>query len=202
MRVSHADRDRTVERLRVAAGEGRLTVAELEERLEAALEARVFDDLAALTADLPADGVPGDLAASGIAVAPPGTVAAVPRDVLRIDRVGGGARRSGPWVLPRRIEVSVIGGSVRLDLGEAVVMFPVLEIDVAIKGGTLLLTVPPDVVVDTDEVSAIGGGVRQRAGLAATGAVRLRVVVTGSIHGGNVVVRGSRSRRSPRRAGR
>ncbi len=57
LRASHEDRDRAVEILRVAAGDGRLTAAELDERIEAALTARTSGELAALTADLPA--VPG-----------------------------------------------------------------------------------------------------------------------------------------------
>ncbi|MFG2805992.1 DUF1707 domain-containing protein [Streptomyces massasporeus] len=40
--------------LRVAAGEGRLSLEELEERLETALSARTVGELAVLTADLPA----------------------------------------------------------------------------------------------------------------------------------------------------
>jgi hypothetical protein len=42
-----------VDILRVATGDGRLTLAELEERLEVALSARTIGELAALTADLP-----------------------------------------------------------------------------------------------------------------------------------------------------
>ena len=53
LRASHADRDLAVDILRVAAGDGRLTVAELDERLEAALTARTISELATLTADLP-----------------------------------------------------------------------------------------------------------------------------------------------------
>ena len=41
LRASHEDRDRAVERLRVAAGDGRLSADELDERLEAALTAHV-----------------------------------------------------------------------------------------------------------------------------------------------------------------
>jgi Domain of unknown function (DUF1707) len=40
LRASHEDRDSVVELLRVAAGDGRLTPAELDERLELALTAR------------------------------------------------------------------------------------------------------------------------------------------------------------------
>jgi hypothetical protein len=52
--ASDADRERIAERLRAAAGEGRLTPAELEERLESAFSARTDAELEPLVADLPA----------------------------------------------------------------------------------------------------------------------------------------------------
>jgi hypothetical protein len=64
LRASHADRDQVVELLRVAAGDGRLSPEELDDRLELALTARTYAELAALTADLPAT--------PGAAVVPPG----------------------------------------------------------------------------------------------------------------------------------
>jgi uncharacterized protein DUF1707 len=53
LKASHADRDLAVDILRVAAGDGRLTAAELDERLDTALTAHTISELAALTADLP-----------------------------------------------------------------------------------------------------------------------------------------------------
>jgi hypothetical protein len=53
-RASDAEREETAERLRVAAGDGRLDHDELEQRLEAAYSARTVGELAELTADLPA----------------------------------------------------------------------------------------------------------------------------------------------------
>jgi hypothetical protein len=53
LRASAADRELAVDILRVAAGDGRLTLAELDERLEAALSASTLGELATLTADLP-----------------------------------------------------------------------------------------------------------------------------------------------------
>ena len=58
LRVSHGDRDRAVEVLRVAAGDGRVTAEELDERLEAAVTARTHGELAALTTELPAIPIP------------------------------------------------------------------------------------------------------------------------------------------------
>ena len=53
MKAADSDRDRTVERLRDAAAEGRLTPDDLERRVESALAARTYAELEGLVADLP-----------------------------------------------------------------------------------------------------------------------------------------------------
>ncbi len=58
LRLSDAERDAVVARLREAALEGRLEVAEFSQRLDVALHARTHGDVAALTADLPAPASP------------------------------------------------------------------------------------------------------------------------------------------------
>ena len=61
MRASHTDRDQAINRLKAAFVEGRLTTDELVTRAAQAFSARTYADLAALTADLPAEpaAVPG-----------------------------------------------------------------------------------------------------------------------------------------------
>ncbi|MFI6153370.1 DUF1707 and DUF4190 domain-containing protein [Kitasatospora sp. NPDC051170] len=59
MRAGHADRDRTVDVLKAAFAEGRLSVQEYEHRHEAAAAAQTYGQLAALIADLPSGPVPG-----------------------------------------------------------------------------------------------------------------------------------------------
>lgn len=53
--MSDADRESVVRRLRRAVGEGRLTLAEFDERVAATYAARTRGDLDELTADLPPD---------------------------------------------------------------------------------------------------------------------------------------------------
>jgi hypothetical protein len=53
LRASDADRELIAERLRHAAGEGRILAEELEERLETAFSARTYGELDAVVADLP-----------------------------------------------------------------------------------------------------------------------------------------------------
>lgn len=57
MRTAAADRDRAIEVLSTAYGEGRLTKEEFDERSEQALAARTYADLSSLLEDLPG-GVP------------------------------------------------------------------------------------------------------------------------------------------------
>src|SRR5271169_5576361 len=96
LRASHEDRDRVVELLRVAAGDGRLTSEELDERLERALTARTLGELAVLSADLPT----GSMVVAG-------GQAPEPKDTARIDVRSGNAKRDGRWLVPRRLEVRV-----------------------------------------------------------------------------------------------
>src|SRR5690242_8900146 len=59
MRASDRDREVTAERLRHAAGEGRLLPEELEQRLHAAFTARTYGELAATVRDLPSSAMSG-----------------------------------------------------------------------------------------------------------------------------------------------
>jgi hypothetical protein len=54
LRASDDDRERAADRLRRAAGEGRLLAEELEERLERVFSARTYGQLSAQVSDLPA----------------------------------------------------------------------------------------------------------------------------------------------------
>ncbi len=58
IRAATADRERTVDVLKAAFAEGRLTQDEYTERMGSAYEARTYGELAALVADLPAGPMP------------------------------------------------------------------------------------------------------------------------------------------------
>ncbi|HTZ90949.1 MAG TPA: DUF1707 domain-containing protein [Streptosporangiaceae bacterium] len=174
LRASHEDRDRVVEMLRVAAGDGRLTAEELDERLEAALTARTQSQLAVLTADLPA--------------APGPAVPSAP-DVLRMVHMGGNARQLGQWIVPKRIEVRCTGGNVRLDFTQAQITGPVLQIDALVRGGNFVIITRPGVVVDISGVEVIGGSANVRPPRGPQPPVILRVEIAGQVWGGNLRAR-------------
>lgn len=182
LRASHADRDRVVDVLRIAAGDGLLTADELDERVEAALSARTVSELAVLTADLPpvsaTGGVPG----------------AEVKDVVRIEGVHSGAvERVGRWVVPRRLELAVTYCEVRLDFTDAVITHDTLRIDVGMTGKTLTLVTRPGIVVDTDGLQLAHSRIKYRRTAASSATpVILRVELIGQKAYGRVVVRPAR----------
>jgi hypothetical protein len=85
IRASDADRDKVVDILRAAYGEGRLSLEEFDERTTAAYAAKTWSALRELTADLPAGvGMAGPgLPAAGIPPGPPGFGPGEPRPADR-----------------------------------------------------------------------------------------------------------------------
>jgi hypothetical protein len=178
LRASHQDRDRVAELLRIAAGDGRLTAEELDERLGKALTARTYGELAALSKDLPA--------APGL---PAGMSAAEPKSLVRIDRRSGNAKRDGRWLVPHRIEVRVTSGHIKLDFTEAVITHSSLQIDADVRSGTLKLLTKPGIVVDADDVAVRSGSCKVRAPWGPDGPVILQIQVTGKVGSGHITAR-------------
>jgi len=115
LRISDADRHRVAELLREAAGEGRLDIEELDERLEAAYSAKTYGDLVPLTADLPLGATQHPQPAR-----PMPSVPGVP--AVRYDSsvaIMGGTSRKGVWeVGPTHTAFALMGG-VDIDLRQA-----------------------------------------------------------------------------------
>jgi uncharacterized protein DUF1707 len=179
-RASHEDRDRVVELLRIAAGDGRLSAEELDQRLEMALNARTYGELTALTKDLP----PG----------PGSATAAEAKDLVRVEAGSGSVKRDGRWVVPRRMEIRVHSGSVRLDFTEAAITPGTLGIDVEINSGSLTMITRPGIVVDADDVSVGSGTVRVQP--PEDTPTLLTIQVSGKVGSGSVT---ARPPRPPRR---
>jgi Domain of unknown function (DUF1707) len=177
LRASHDDRDRVVELLRVSAGDGRLTADELDERLELAMTARTYGELAKLVADLPAAG----------SVVPAPAVRA--KDVVRIDTHSGHTKRDGPWVVPQRIEARIHSGELRLDFTQAVITQPSLQIDADVRSGRIILITKPGIAVDTDEIVVRSGHVQVRAPWGSGVPEVLRIEVTGKVGSGHFIAR-------------
>jgi Domain of unknown function (DUF1707) len=103
LRASDADRDVVAERLRHAAGEGRLEPDELEERLDAALRARTYGELRGLLTDLPGKPVAWERRRTEVAPVAGFALGAAMRVVLVLAVVGvvlvAAALMAAWWVL-------------------------------------------------------------------------------------------------------
>ena len=176
VRASDAERERAIDRLRDAGAEGRLTLEELADRVEAAATAVTRRELEELAADLPGP------AASPAAPAP---------SRQRASSVFGDVRRAGPWTVPERSTWWSFFGDIVLDLREA----SVVESDTRLGAGTLFgdveLLVPEGVQIEVRSWTLFGD-VSQDPGRPAAGAPR--IVLTGVTMFGDVRVRARRLR--------
>jgi hypothetical protein len=172
LRASHADRERVVDTLRVAGGDGRLTAEELEDRLETALSARTIGELAALTADLSAGG----------------PVGAVPKDLLVVKQHGSRYVRTGRWVVPKRIELRTQLCQVTLDFAEAVISSGTLHIDVQMVHGKLLIVTAPGVEIDADGLTLTYSKCKLRPARAGADP-RLRIELAGTLLHAKIIER-------------
>ena len=171
MRVSDSDRERAADLLREAAGHGRITMDELDERLELTYAAKTYADLTAVTRDLP-----GPAQAPGpVQPVMAGRIGGTPRSKFSV-AILSGARRMGRWVVPANyVGVAVMGG-IELDLREAQFSEPEVTIHAYTVMGGIEITVPEDVDVDVSGVAFMGGFDHNASGPGVPGAPRVRVI--------------------------
>jgi hypothetical protein len=167
MRASDADRERVAEVLRSAAGDGRLTMDELDERLDAVYSAKTYAELVPITHDLPDAG----------AARPPAPVTA-PSDPQRIGgtatshgafAIMSGFTRRGNWVVPKDFTAFCLMGGGEIDLRKA--RFAEREVSIhviAIMGGCEII-VPDDATVRVTGVGVMGAFEHSSGGEGAPG---------------------------------
>jgi hypothetical protein len=155
LRASDADRERVADILREAAGDGRLTMEELDERLDAVYAAKTYAELEPITRDLPQAG---SAQAPVPAAAPAGDLSRVggePTSHAAIAILGGFSRK-GDWVVPKEFSAVAILGGGEIDLREARFSEPVVTIHAVTIMGGIEITVPEDVTVQVTGVGIMG----------------------------------------------
>jgi hypothetical protein len=189
MRASDADRERVAAVLRQAAGEGRLELAELDERLAAVYAARTYAELEPITQDLPIDG--------GHPAPPPvlSRRADVPERFGGVPTSSGGFalmsgfERKGRWVVPRVFRSFALMGGGEIDLREA----QFAENPVTIHAWTLMggieIIVPEDAEVHITGLGIMGGFEHRAAGAGAAGAPTIIIKGLAILGGVNVARR-------------
>jgi hypothetical protein len=192
LRASDADRERTAEVLRRAAGEGMLTVDELEDRLQTVYATTTRGELAKLTADIALDTTVSRHARVPVRRGEGGA--------RKIISVMSGHDRKGRWRLAERLTViNVMGGS-NLDLNDAEFSDAYTEMTVYSVMGGADIRVPDGMNVEISDFGFMGGndvniGDEQPDPGGPT--LHLKMI---SIMGGNSVKRGRRLSKKERKA--
>ncbi len=154
LRVGHAERDGVAALLQDAVADGRLSMDELDERLEAALQAKTYADLQPLVADLAVEvpWVTGQPATS-VAVPGPPPPGYSREDPLRLDGGMSSEKREGVWVVPPFVRLSSGVGSVRLNCLQATAAAPVVEVEVIAGAGSVVVIVPDGWAANDDRLT-------------------------------------------------
>ncbi len=188
IRIGHAERERAVETLREAAADGRLTLEELDERLESALGARTRGDLRRLLGDL---------------VAPTQIETVVSPPLVRAHETAPGwswqdplvllARwddilRAGPWEVPPFLEVTPLASNIKLDLVDARTQAQVIDIHMLGGAGDLVLVLPEGWAADVSRIDKGLGSVKTSVPSQPQGG-RPLIIVRGKTSLGDIKVR-------------
>ncbi|MDG6101320.1 DUF1707 domain-containing protein [Dactylosporangium aurantiacum] len=143
MRISDAERERVVAQLNTAVSEGRLTLAEFEERVDGVLRSRTYGDIEPYVMDLPVEQVKAP-------------------EAVEIRNRSSSLKRQGRWTVPRRLTITTQSGSVKLDFTEAIFGTPVVDIELDATSSSVELVLPAGAVADVDSIDTHASTVRSR----------------------------------------
>lgn len=183
LRASDVDRSAVVDILQSACADGRISLPEHSERTERALQAKTVGELGALIADL--GRAPQGMVPTVPNQAPaPADLPSYPTSRAIMSEV----RRLGIWLVPERMSVTSLMGSVRLDMREVYFAQHRVVIDVSLMMAELQIRVPQGLRVE-DRTKVIAAEVNVK-GLGAPRADAPVLVLTGSCVMGEISVRG------------
>jgi Domain of unknown function (DUF1707) len=130
-RAADADREAVAEKLRIAAGEGRIDLEELDDRLGQAYSARTYGQLRALVADLPVH--PASMPQHDT-LPEPGT--------LVLKTTVPNLKQSGRWAVPQRITAESTTGFITIDFTQATCAHREVTVEAVSRTGWIRLILP------------------------------------------------------------
>jgi hypothetical protein len=158
LRISDEDRHKVAEVLRLAAGEGRIDLEELDERLEATYQAKTYGELVPITIDLPTAGAPRPVPRPATP-APAATGSRYSSSVAMLSET----KRVGSWVLQDGHAAFAFMGSVVLDLREARFESAEVTVNASAIMGEVTVIVNAGTTVAVDGMGVMGEFSEKRA---------------------------------------
>lgn len=171
-RAADADREAVADRLRIAAGDGRIDLAELEDRLGQAYAAKTYGQLEVLVADLPAHST--SISQANMLPEP---------DTLVLKTGTANIKQSGQWVVPHRVVAESTTGIITIDFTEASCAHREVAVEATSRTGWIRLILPDGWAARVSPSSTNTSHISNKAaGTPAAGAPT--VIVTGHpVHG-------------------
>lgn len=158
LRISDEDRHRVAEVLRQAAGDGRIDLEELDQRLEAAYRAKTYGDLVPITVDLPASASHPTAAPRPVEPATAYTGARHSGSLAVMSET----KRTGQWLVEDGHTAFALMGSVLLDLRQAQLDGPEITVNAHAVMGEVRLLVDAGTTVVVDGYAVMGEYCEQR----------------------------------------
>lgn len=188
-RVSDEEREHVVQLLQKAIGRGLIDLDEFTERTDIAYSATTRGQLNVVLSDLPGLTHPAaPMPGARPGVANPGQQV---RPSERLELVGSYANltRVGPWFVPQYVLAHNKYGNTRLDFSEAEFESDVVHLELDCKWGNVMLTIPESGAVDTNGITEVKfGSIEDRTHTTGRPG-NPRIIVTGRVHGGQLVIR-------------
>jgi hypothetical protein len=135
------ERERVIQQLSEHFANDRLSLDELESRMELAYKATSVGDLQRLTADLPS------LAAAPVPVPLPEESIALAPDRERLWSVMSETRRGGGWLVPQRLDLLALMSDTTIDLTQTTLPTGIIDIHVRSLMAAVKIVVPPGIQV-------------------------------------------------------
>ena len=190
----HAERERAkvIDALTEHFAQDRLSLEELEQRLDRVYAATTSSALTEVLSGLPALSQP-----TAVAPAPSALPAREKGKEKTLFAFMSGVSRKGPWPVPPTVNAIAIMGGIELDLRFAQLTAPVTEIQIFALMGGVEIIIPPGVRVESEGFAFMGAfgndvgdpgtpnaPVVRLTGFAMMGGVEVRVAMVGVEQGG------------------
>lgn len=148
------ERERVIQQLSDHFANDRLSLDEMESRMELAYKAGSLGDLQRLTADLPS--------ATALPVPAPSPVEELPAlapDRERIFALMSETSRRGSWLVPQRLDLLAVMSDTTIDLTQAALPAGIIDIHIRSMWAAVKIVVPPGLQV-VNRVSSVMASVR------------------------------------------
>ena len=125
------ERNTALQRVQTAYTEGAISHEDMDSRLDQVLTAKTHNEIELAVASLPAEK---------------------PDTTATINAASGRLVRRGVWRVPRNLKVVSAFGRVKLDLSQAIIEYPQVDIELQVAHGRAKIILPRNAIVDFDSL--------------------------------------------------